>query len=408
MKVTRESGRHPFKPLLIGLAFLGFIGIGLPDGLLGVAWPAMRASFGLPLEALGGLLMMYTAGYLISSFSSGRLLARLSVGSLLALSCLATGISLSGYALTAHWRVVLLLGILAGLGAGAIDAGLNTYAATHFSPQLVNWLHAFYGIGAFSGPWLMTRVLASGHTWQPGYTIVGIGQLALALCFGLTYRQWNDHDTARQDKLAAESVKAETSNSTLRLPVVWFSVAVFFVYTGIEAAAGAWAYSLFTEARGIPIMTAGKWISIYWGALTLGRICSALIAGLVPVRRLLRCCMIGQAVGATLLWFDLSRLSSFTGLALIGLASAPIFPSLIASTPQRLGQQHTTNGVGFQIAAAVLGQSLLPALTGVLADRFGLEVIGPALLVAVLILFALHETMPAVSPGVARATHPPA
>src|SRR5436190_18788275 len=158
--------------LLIGLAFLGFISIGLPDGLLGVAWPAMRAYFGLPIDALGGLLVMYTAGYLTASFSSGRLLAHLNVGALLALSCLATGLSLTGYALSARWWPVLLLGALAGLGAGAIDAGLNTFAATHFSARIVTWLHAFYGIGAFSGPLLMTSVLHAGRAWQMSYAIV--------------------------------------------------------------------------------------------------------------------------------------------------------------------------------------------------------------------------------------------
>ncbi|HEX4948300.1 MAG TPA: MFS transporter, partial [Blastocatellia bacterium] len=197
---------------LILLVYGGFVSIGLPDGLLGVAWPAMRATFHLPLDALGSLLVMYTAGYLISSFSSGRLLQHISVGSLLALSCLATGLSLLGYATTAWWWIVLALGTLAGLGAGAIDAGLNTYAATHFSTGMVNWLHAFYGVGALSGPLLMTQVMATGHSWRWGYAIVGAGQLMLAACFGVTYQQWNDqhHTTVTAEPAAA-------SFSTLRL-----------------------------------------------------------------------------------------------------------------------------------------------------------------------------------------------
>lgn len=177
--------------LLVALVFLGFVSIGLPDGLTGVAWPSMRGYFGLPIDALGGLLVSYTAGYLVSSFGSGRMLTRASVGALLALNCLATGVSLLGYAGASHWRLVVALGALAGLGAGAIDAGLNTYAATHFSAGMVNWLHAFYGVGALSGPILMTRALRSGPQWQWGYAIVGGGQLALAACFGLTLRRWN-------------------------------------------------------------------------------------------------------------------------------------------------------------------------------------------------------------------------
>src|SRR5262245_48900808 len=228
--------------LLIALVFLGFVSIGLPDGLTGVAWPSMRGFFGLPIDALGGLLVSYTAGYLVSSFGSGRMLARVSVGALLALSCLATGVSLLGYAGANRWWTVVAFGALAGLGAGAIDAGLNTYAATHFSARMVNWLHAFYGIGALSGPLLMTRVLHSGLPWQWGYAIVGGGQLTLAICFGLTLRQWNGDNRVDNTSLS-ERVIVASSVSTLRLPVVWFSTAIFFVYTGIEAAAGAWVYS---------------------------------------------------------------------------------------------------------------------------------------------------------------------
>src|SRR5919204_2389293 len=150
-------------PLLAGLAF---ISLGLPDGLLGVAWPSIRAYFYLPLDALGALLVMFTTSYLLSSFSSGRLLAHINVGSLLALSCLATAASLIGYALAPQWPIMVALGVLSGLGAGAIDAGLNTFAATHFSARAVNWLHAFYGVGATLGPVIMTAVLSAGCPWQ--------------------------------------------------------------------------------------------------------------------------------------------------------------------------------------------------------------------------------------------------
>jgi fucose permease len=229
--------------LLIGLAYVGFVSLGLPDGLLGVAWPSIRTFFHLPLDALGALLVMFPAGYLGSSFSSGYLLARLSVGTLLALSCLATAISLLGYALTPQWW------IMGGLGAGAIDAGINTYAATHYSARTVNWLHACYGIGAAGGPVIMTSVLSAGHPWQWGYRIVGIGQIILAVCFGLTHTWWQLPARTASPASAPAPIGATTSWSTLRLPIMWLSMAVFFVYTGLEAAAGTWIYSLLTEAR---------------------------------------------------------------------------------------------------------------------------------------------------------------
>ena len=188
----------------------------------------------------------------------------------------------------------------------------------------------------------------------------------------------------------------------MRLPVVWLSIAVFFLYTGIEATTGTWTYSLFTEARAIPASTAGMWVSMYWRSLTVGRLVCGAVVCCMSVYLLLRLCIIGVALGATLIWLNIASMLSFVGLALIGLALAPIFPSLIATTPERLGSTHTANGVGLQIAAAVLGQSLLPGMLGMLARHLGLEMIAPALLAAALGLLVLYEFFMALSPQGAR------
>lgn len=385
----KPERRHSI--LLVGLAYLSFVSLGLPDGLNGVAWPSIRAYFDLPLNALGSLLVMFTAGYLASSFGSGRLLSLMSLGSLLALSCGATAVSLIGYALAPVWWVMVALGVIAGLGAGAIDAGLNTYAATQFSTRMVNWLHACYGVGAASGPAIMTGVLAARHPWQRGYALVGVWQLLLAVCFGLTRKWWLKPPVSEQP--ASKAVTRVSNTSTLKLPVMWLSIAVFFLYTGIEAATGVWAYTLFTESRGVSMTTAGLWVSIYWGGLTVGRLLAGVAVSFVSANRLLRFCVAGMTLGAGLIWLNAASVLSFLGLGLIGLASAPVFPSLIATTPARLGSAHTSNGVGFQIAAAVLGQSLLPAFAGVLAGMLGLEVIGPLLFVAAVILSAIVQSL---------------
>lgn len=385
--------KRRLEPLTTVLVFLGFVSIGLPDGLTGVAWPSMRGYFGLPIDSLGALLLSYTAGYLVSSFTSGRLLARMNVGVLLALSCLATGASLIGYATALYWPVVVAFGALSGLGAGAIDAGLNTFAAEHFTARMVNWLHAFYGIGALGGPLLMSRLLGAGVVWQWGYAVVGAGQLALAAGFGLSRRRWAQ--ARRTDETSSGAAAASSIKATLRLPAVGLSAAIFFVYTGIEAAAGAWAYSLFTESRAVSVSVAGMWVSIYWGALTAGRILSAMIAGRASARAILRVCIVGQIAGALLLWIAVPVWVGFLGLALLGLASAPVFPTMIASTPDRIAANHLANAVGFQIAAAVVGQSLVPALFGMAARRMGLEVIAPLLLAAAGILYFLHRALTA-------------
>jgi fucose permease len=396
-----QSGRDSIgsRWLVVWLAYLGFVSLGLPDGLHGVAWPFVRATFHLPLDALGTLLVVFTVGYLLSSFSSGRVLARMSVGTLLAISCLLMAIALAGYALSPGWWLMVVVTTIAGAGSGAIDAGLNTYAATHFSPRAVNWLHACYGVGASVGPVLMTSVLNAGYVWRWGYGLVAISQLVMALAFGLTRHLW-------QSGIAREAVTnrpATASNgATLRLPVVWLSVATFFIYTGLESAAGTWAFSLFTEGRGIGMREAGLWVSVYFGCLTVGRVVFGFVAEWRAAQWLLRVCLVAVAVGAALIWLNLSGLSSALGLALMGFAAGPIFPSLIAATPQRVGDAHTANAVGFQISAAVLGASLLPALVGIIADRLGLESVGPALLSLALVLIALYEGLRLAGPREVR------
>jgi fucose permease len=341
---------------------------------------------------LGALLVTSTIGYLVSSFGSGYILSRLSLGMLLTLSGLATAASLLGYMLTPWWRVMVALGGLAGLGAGAVDAGMNIYAATHFSARMVNWLLACYGVGATTGPAIMAAVLMAHHPWQWGYGIVGFWQVLLALCFGLTRHWWLTVDPVQEQTTAAPD-QVVSPRSTWRLPIVWWSMAVFFVYTGLEAAAGTWTFSLFHEGRGMALETSSTWVSLYWGALTVGRLLSGVAVSMVPVHLVLRFCIVGTALGAMLLWLHLNGFLSGLGLTLMGLSLAPIFPSLIATTPDRLGGAHTAHGVGLQIAAAVLGQSLLPSLVGVLARRWGLEVIGPSLLITSLLLLLLYEVL---------------
>jgi fucose permease len=386
--------RSQSKVLLIVLAYLAFISLGLPDGLLGVGWPSIRATFGLRLDALGMLLLAFTVGYLSSSFLSGWLLARLGVGWLLALSCLATSLALLGSGLAPAWLLMVALGLISGFGGGAIDAGLNTYVATQYSARTLNWLHAFFGVGATIGPLIMTGVLTAGLSWRVGYLIVGSVQLALAVCFMLTRERWRLTGAAAE---AQEAHGGAPALATLRLPATLLSIAVFFCYTGLEVAAGQWAYTLLTQARGVAPATAGVWVSVYWASLTVGRFVFGSFAGLVPIGLMLRACIGTAALGAALVWLGTSELLNVLGLGLVGLALAPIFPSLIAITPARLGPSHTANAVGFQIAFAALGGALLPSLVGILAQRLGVAVIGPALFGIAAALWLIYELLEVVA-----------
>lgn len=385
---TSTVRKHP--GLLVGLAYAAFISLGLPDGLTGVAWPSIRTTFGLPLDALGALISTTTIGYLLSSFSSGRLLARMGVGWLLVVSCLATAVSLLGYGLVPLWAGMVALGLLAGLGAGAIDAGLNTYAAEQFSPRTMNWLHASFGLGAATGPLLMSGVISAGLPWQLGYLIVGGAQLILATCFAVTRTQWQAHHEAAK----LEPVASAPMLATLRLPVAWLSILLFFLYTGLEITAGQWLYTLLTEARGMGPAVAGIWVSVFWGSLTVGRIFSGVIVERITVRQLLWLCLAGTVLGVALLWLNLAPCLALAGVALLGLALAPMFPSFMSLTPARMGPAHAANTVGFQVAAAMLGGAAMVGGFGILAARVGLEALGPFLLVAAVLLtgvFALLE-----------------
>jgi len=374
---------------LVVLSFLGFASLGLPDGVLGVAWPNLRAEFGLPLDALGALLISTTAGYVTSSFLAGALLARVSLGALLTLSCLATGATLLGYAAAPLWGVLVALGVIAGLGAGAIDAGINTFAATNFKPRTLHLLHAAYGVGTTAGPVWMTSVLMSGYAWQRGYLAIGAVQLLLAAGFAATLRLWPGPVRREASSAAPVAPLAET----LRLAAARLGAAAFFLYLGVEATAGAWLFSLLAEGRGVSMGMAGSAVSLYWGGLLIGRIGFGFAPNSLRPETLLPPCIAGLVAFAALLALDLGPTSSFVAAAGLGVSAAPIFPALIGATPERLGPTHTANAVGLQVAAAALGQSSVPALAGVLADHRGLEWVPRTILGLALALLAVNTLL---------------
>jgi fucose permease len=379
--------------VLLLLAFLGFISLGLPDGLLGVGWPSIRATFALPLDAVGALFVTFTSGYVIASFSSGWLMSRMRVGTLLAASGLLTGLSLLLYAASPSWGWMVATGLIAGCGAGAIDAGINTFAANYFSTRVVYLLHAFFGVGAAAGPMIMTAVLAAHLPWQRGYVIVGIAQLVLALCFALTRRRWPE--VKPTDKTQGSGVA--TLAATLKLPGTQISAAVFVLYTAIESTAGVWIYSLLAHGRGVTPVLAATAVSVFWCGLTGARLLFGIVAIKGSIDRVLSLCASGMFVGAALLLSNLNLIVSLGGAAVLGFACGPFFPLLIAATPQRLGAAHTANAVGVQIASAALGLSVIPSVAGVLADKYGLEMIPWTLTVLAVALIGGHRLLVQVS-----------
>lgn len=372
--------------VLFLLALVAFVSLGLPDAVLGVAWPSVRRTFGVPLDGLGLLLVATTAGYLTSSFLSGPIVRRVGVGGLLVGSSLLVVTSAIGYALAPRWSFVLVAAVPAGLGAGAIDAGINAYAAARFPPGRVAWLHASWGLGATLGPLLMTGVLACGWSWRWGYGVLAFVLTGLGLGFQQTRVLWG-----AGGGIGEEAGSAATIGESLREPFLRANVALFFVYTGVEAMAGQWAYSLFTEGRGFSPEWAGVSVGAYWGSLTLGRIVSGALAHHVPPALLLRGSVALMPLFAFLIFATRGPWSGFSALALLGFTGGPVFPLLIAGTPGRVGAAHSPNAVGVQIAAACLGSAVLPAAAGVLARAHGIEAISVSLVATALVAFVLHE-----------------
>ncbi len=405
MKFIDRMKRSPRLGLVL-LAFIAFVALGLPDGLLGVGWPSIRGEFSIPLDAVGMLLFASVAGYMTSSFLNGILISRMGVGRLLAASCFITGLALIGYTFVPAWWVIVMLGVCAGLGAGAIDAGLNTYVAAHFGEDLMQWLHASWDIGTTIGPIIMTLGLTNLDTWRFGYRVVGIFQLLLAGSFLLTLPIWK-----RNDKIAKASTEKRLTDyktpmgKTLRQPLVWLSVLLFFLYVGAETTLGTWTYTLLTESRGVDETLAGFFAGSYWFTFTIGRILAGMIAKRVGVNKLVVGGLVGAVLGALLLVWNPNEIANVIAVALIGLSIAPIFPAMMSGTRTRVGDHYAANTIGMEMTATGLGTAVIPSLMGVLARQISLEVIPIILLVVYAVLFAcyllairLGKTKPAVVP----------
>lgn len=377
---------------LILLAFIAFISLGLPDGLLGVAWPSIRNHFTLRLDALGVLLFASTAGYMTSSFLSGQIISKIGIGGTLAASCFLTGAGLIGYTFAPFWWVMVLLGVVAGLGAGAIDAGLNTYVASNFGEGLMQWLHASYGVGVTLGPIIMTAGLTWFSSWQWGYRNVGTAQIILAACFLLTIAMWQQKPAAEQQEELKLTDYETPIGETLRRPAVWMSLLLFFIYTGLEVSFGSWTYSLLTLSRNVSTEVAGLWAGSYWATFTIGRILAGLLTNKLGGKNLLVGGLITATLGAALLWWNPFSTASIIAVSIIGFSLAPIFPGFMSGTALRVGDHHAANTIGMQISAAGFGAAVIPALAGVLAQNISLEAIPvylTGLFIVLLTLYAL-------------------
>lgn len=384
---------------LLLLAYLAFISLGLPDTIFGIAWPSLRQEFALPPEAMGAALVAGVSGYFCSGLLAGGLMHRLGVGGLLSLSSGFVALGLAGYALAPSWSLFFPVAFFVGLGSGAIDAALNAYAARHFSVRHMNWLHASWGIGASAGPMIMTAAVA-GPGYRSGYSLLSVTLGLMATAFVVTRRQWSQPATPA----APAAERGGSLSAALRSRNVLLTMAVYFFYTGLESTVGQWCFTWLTEGRGLAVAEAGVWTASYWASLTLGRVALGWVAEWWGPDRLLRRASVG-VVGGVLLLALAPGLSGRLGLLLLGLSLAPVYPTLMARTPRRVGESLAGHAVGLLVSSATLGSALLPALVGFLVGRLGLEAIAAAAL-ALGVLFALLHEVCASMPDAATSQQP--
>lgn len=384
-RTAKNKGAKP-GALILFLVYASFIALGMPDGLFGVAWPTMRKGYGVPIDAVGLAMIFGTVGYLLTSFLAGRLIAKLSIGGLLTLSCAVTGVGLVACCLVPSWLWYSILCLALGAGGGGVDAGLNTYVASHLGERHMHWMHACYGIGVTTGPFLMMAGLTAFGSWRPGYLAVGALQLALAAVFAYSMTTWNRFEAVNRDGAEKKLTDYDTPlRETLMHPPTWMGMLLFFLYTGGEIGLGFWAYSILTEARGVEPAVAGVLAGGYYAMFTVGRIVSGFYVNRLPAGRLILGGLVAALAGSMLLWLNLHPIVSLAGMVVTGFAIAPVFPSLMSSTADRVGARHAGNTIGMQMAAAGTGAACLPGLMGVLARRVSVE----AITAAIMGLFAL-------------------
>jgi MFS family permease len=349
---------------LLVLVYLGFISLGLPDGTLGVAWPAIVPDLRVAIGLAGTITLIVTVLSGISGFASGSIIGRLGTGPVVVASGTLTGVALLLFAHAPHLLWLLAAAVPLGLGAGAVDAGLNGYVARHYSGRHMNWLHACWGIGATAGPLLMSRALEDG-TWREGYIQLGAAQLTLAAVLFLTLSRWRENPSpiGSRENLGGESTPTLRAHSF----AAWLSPALFALYAAVELTVGLWAGTILVNSRGLAPERAALITAAYYAAITAGRFGVGFVVDRWGNRRLVTAGIVIALSGAVLFATTSSAVWALLALGLLGLGLAPVYPGLMHEVPRRFAPDAAQIVIGRQSGAAYLGAAVLPAAAGALA-----------------------------------------
>lgn len=358
------------------IIYITFISLGLPDSLLGTAWPLMRLEFGMPLDAAGIGTIIISGGTIISSLLSEKLIARFGTGKVTAVSVSATALALLGISFVPSFWWMLLLCVPLGLGAGAVDSALNNYVALHYKARHMSWLHSFWGIGAFCGPLVIASFLQQG-SWRGGYLTIAIIQVAVSLLLIFTLPLWKRPGITPGSDVMPETdtITEPPAKNALRIPGVPLALITFLLYCATEYTVGLWGSSYLVEGRGLPEAAAARGVSLFYLGITVGRLLTGFLTAKLSNKQLIRIGIIFILAGGALLVSPVSTPLALAALTLIGFGCAPVYPSMIHETPRRFGAQNSQKVVGLQMAFAYMGSTFIPPLVGVLARNISVFLI---------------------------------
>ena len=375
--------------LLLAIIYLSFISLGLPDGLLGAAWPTMYPELNAPVSFAGVISMIIAFGTIVSSLLSDRLTYRLGPGKVTFLSVAMTAAALFGFSVSNSLWMLCLFAIPYGLGAGGVDASLNNYVALHYSSRHMSWLHCMWGLGATIGPYIMGFVLSGGGHWSAGYRYVGLLQILLTAILLLSLPLWKN----RQADSDGESAKPLPLSQVVRMPGAKEIMVTFFCYCGLEQTAMLWGSSYLALYKGIPAETAAFFASMFFIGITAGRGLNGFLTVKFSDTQLIRLGQVIILAGAGVMLLPMGQTASLMGLILIGLGCAPIYPCIIHSTPAHFGAEKSQALIGVQMASAYVGTLLMPPLFGLIANHISVGWM-PAYLLAILALMIfMHERL---------------
>lgn len=394
--------------LLLAVIYLAFISLGLPDGLLGAAWPSVYPQFQVPVAFAGYVSMIISAGTIISALLSDRLTLRFGAGKVTAASVATTALALAGFSISPNYWVMCLVAIPYGLGAGAVDAALNNYVALHYASRHMSWLHCMWGIGASVGPYIMSFALTSGYGWPTGYRWVALLQVVLTAVIIFSLPLWKNRaqeqashqdndDTCtvqlQETQISKQPRKALSLREIVTIPGVPSVLVMFFCYCALETTSGLWAASFMVLDKGVSSTQAAAWASLFYLGITLGRALSGFITMKFSDPTMIRMGQIVVALGIIILLLPFGRIGSLIGLIVIGFGCAPIYPCVIHSTPAYFGADKSQAIIGVQMASAYCGSLLAPAVFGWLADTITIALFPWYLAIILVLMVVMHENL---------------